>query len=70
MIDQQFHSYILGGLIMTGCVVASIVTVASGVAAAFFETAAAAFLFEAVKGAFEEVACSETVPHAHKKVAA
>jgi hypothetical protein len=55
---------------MTGCVVASIVTVASGVVAVFFETAAAEFLFEAVKGAFEEVACSDTVPHAHKKVAA
>jgi hypothetical protein len=55
---------------MTGCVVASIVAVTSGVADVFFEAAGAEFLFEAVKGVFEEVACSETVPHAHKKVAA
>ncbi|MEI6272575.1 MAG: hypothetical protein WCQ03_03790, partial [Phycisphaerae bacterium] len=63
-------SHNAGGLIMTGCFVASMIAVASGGAGAFFESAAAELLFEAVKGAFEEAACSETVPQALKKVAA
>ena len=52
---------------MTGCVVASIVTVALGEAGAFFEAAAVKFVFEAVNGAFDGFARSETVPHAHIK---